>query len=167
MTTRPPRATRTSRPSTDSRQALTAEFHAPLEKSVGYLLRNTHRAFERALGELLGEQDILTAEWSVLRALWFEDDLSQVEIAERLRVERASLTKLLNSMEQSGLITRTENLEDRRKLRIRLTPKGRRLEEVLLPSGDAVNSAACKGFSKAEITTLRHMLMRLIANLEG
>jgi DNA-binding MarR family transcriptional regulator len=159
------RAAAAARRKPQGREAAAAEFHAPLEQSVGYLVRKLHRSFERRLAERLADHGILAAQWTVLRALWFEEGLSQVEIAERLRVERASLTHLLNGMEESGLITRSTDDADRRKLRIHLTARGRRLKRDLLPLGDEVNAAACDGFSKAEIATLRRMLLRLGANL--
>lgn len=145
-------------PGVDSPQAL--------EESVGYLVRNAHRAYDRVLAMALSKHGILTGQWSLLRVLWHEDNLSQIEVAQRMRVERASLTLLLNAMEKAGLLTRNGDPADRRKQRIRLTAKGRRLQQDLLPLGTAVNTTALVGFANEEVTALRALLQRVINNLE-
>src|ERR1700694_1905313 len=74
--------------------------------SVGYLARYAHRAFVKALADELAPHGLLTAQWSVLRILWDIEGLTQVELAERMRVEKASLTGVLEGMERRGLILR-------------------------------------------------------------
>ena len=139
---------------------------ASLEQSVGYLIRNAHRTFDRTIAVGLGKHDVLSGQWSVLRVLWHEDGLSQVQIADRMKIERASLTTLIALMEKKNLITKSIDDEDRRKQRICLTPKGRKLEQVLVPIGESVNTRATRNFSAQEIKTLRGLLIRLVNNLE-
>jgi DNA-binding MarR family transcriptional regulator len=102
-----------------------------------------------------------------LRVLWHEDNLSQIEVARRMKVERASLTIMLNTVEQAGLITREVDRRDARKQLISLTRKGRALQKLLIPIGNSVNAVALAGFSKREVSTLRALLRRVIQNLEG
>lgn len=153
------------RKSQDSLLDSDADF-ASLEKSVGYLVRNAHRTFDRTIAVGLSKHDVLSGQWSVLRVLWHEDDLSQVQIADRMRIERASLTTLIALMERKNLITKSVDDEDRRKQRIRLTSKGRKLEQVLVPIGESVNTKATRDFSVQELKTLRGLLLRLVKNLE-
>ena len=139
--------------------------HAP-RQSFGYLVRSAYRMFDKVLASGLSHHEVLTAQWSVLRVLWHEEGLSQSEIAERMRVERASLTLLLNGMERAELITRTPDQLDRRKIRIFLTTKGRKSKRYLLPIGEAVNAKATRGFTAREVATLRELLERLVVNLD-
>lgn len=135
-------------------------------QSIGYLVRYGYRAFARALGEELQPHGISSGQWSVLRVLWEEEGLSQVELADRMRVEKASLTSVLDSMERRGLIARTRNAHDRRKINIHLTASARALKNKLLPFGDKINKRATRGMSAAEIETLQRLLTQIIANLE-
>jgi DNA-binding MarR family transcriptional regulator len=137
------------------------------ETSVAYLVRICYRDYDRALGLALSPSGILTGQWSLLRVLWKEENLTQVEIAKRMRVERASLTILLNTVDKAGLIKRTADKKDGRKVRVTLTPKARRLKARLLPIGGAINAYALRGFSDAEVGQLRSLLLRVIANLEA
>lgn len=135
-------------------------------QSLGYLARYAHRAFVKALAQELEPHGILTAQWSVLRILWDSEGLTQVELADRMRVEKASLTGVLDGMARRGLILRVRNKEDRRKINITLTAKGRRLKTKLLPYGAKINRKAARGMSEAETVQLRRLLAELIQNLE-
>jgi DNA-binding MarR family transcriptional regulator len=134
--------------------------------SVGYLTRYAHRAFVKALAGELEPHGILSAQWSVLRILWDIEGLTQVELAERMRVEKASLTGVLEGMERRGLIIRERNEDDRRKINITLTAQGRRLKAQLLPHAAKINRKATRGMTPAETAQLRGLLAKLIQNLE-
>lgn len=135
-------------------------------QSLGYLARYAHRAFVKALAQELEPHGILTAQWSVLRVLWDSEGLTQVELADRMRVEKASLTGVLDGMERRGLIVRARNAKDRRKINIALTAQGRCLKTKLLPYGGKINRKAARGMSEAETVQLRRLLAKLIQNLE-
>ncbi len=137
-----------------------------LDHGLGFLLRQAHRAFVRALARELASHGVATAEWSVLRVLWHEEGLSQVDLAERMRVERSSLTLVLHGMEKRGLVHRLRDDADRRKVRLHLTPSGRALEPVLLPCGIAANERAMRGLPPVTVAATGRLLQQLIANLE-
>ncbi len=139
---------------------------AELEESIGYMVRNAHRAYDRVLAKALSKQKVLTGQWSLLRVLWHEDNLSQIEVANRMKIERASLTIMLNTVEKAGLIKRKVDAQDRRKQLISLTNKGRALQSVLVPIGTRVNEIALIGLSHHEISTLRSLLQRVVDNLD-
>ena len=140
------------------------QLHA--SQSVGYLARYAHRAFAKALAGELAPHGILGGQWSVLRVLWEQEGLSQVDLAERMRVEKASLTSVLDAMERRKLIVRTRNSDDRRKVNINLTSHGRGLKARLLPYGASINRRATRGMSATEADQLRGLLARVIRNLE-
>jgi DNA-binding MarR family transcriptional regulator len=83
-----------------------------------------------------------------------------------MKIERASLTIMLTTVEKAGLIRRQIDPDDKRKQRITLTRKGKALESVLVPIGMSVNAVALTDMSAREIATLRSLLQRAIDNLE-
>jgi DNA-binding MarR family transcriptional regulator len=95
-----------------------------------------------------------------------QEGLTQVELAERMRVEKASLTGLLNSLEKKRLIARARNPRDRRKVNLRLTPAGRGLEARLLACARTVNERATRGLPPAGVGEARTLLSAFIGNLE-
>jgi MarR family transcriptional regulator, organic hydroperoxide resistance regulator len=143
-----------------------AELFGP-SQSLGYQIRYAYRAFVKALADELGPYRITTSQWSALRVLWEKDGWSQVELAQRMMVEKASLTSVLQAMEQSGLIVRTRNADDRRKVNIHLTAAGRRLKDKVLPLGAGINRRAASGLSAEEVRQLRALLGKVMRNLQG
>ncbi len=135
-------------------------------QSLGFLSRYAHRAFVKALARELEPHGILPSQWSVLRILWGTSGLSQVELAERMRVEKASLTGVLEGMERKGLIVRTRNAKDRRKINITLTRAAEKLKVRILPCAARINGRAARGMSAVEVGQLRLSLIKLIQNLE-
>ena len=81
----------------------------PPDQSVGYLVRETHRAFLRALGTRVSRHGVSTGMWYFLRALWEEDGLTQRELSRRVRMMEPTTATALESMERRGLISRTRN----------------------------------------------------------
>lgn len=135
------------------------------DNSLGFLVRHANRALIRSLNNKLAQYDISSSNWTALRALWKGDACTQVELAERLRIEKPSLTPVLTSLQKKGLVTLLRDEEDRRKTLVLLTRKGRKMEEVLLPFADIVNAEAASGFTRDEIRQLKDFLHRIIGNL--
>lgn len=137
------------------------------EQSFGYQIRYAYRAFVKALADELAPYRVTTGQWSALRVLWQEDGLSQVELAQRMMVEKASLTSVLKAMADAGWITRTRNTADRRKQNIFLTESGRGLRTKILPLIGRINKRATRRLSPAEIHQLHTLLAKLMINLRN
>lgn len=138
--------------------------------SVGYMVRDLHRAFSRALQHKIAAHGVSMGQWFFLRALWEEDGLTQRELSQRVGMMEPTTVTALNSMERRGLVERVRNPHDRRKVNIYLTPKGRNLRPVLLPFADEINGLAARGVDAqamaVTLATLQQM-MRNLGNEEG
>jgi MarR family transcriptional regulator, organic hydroperoxide resistance regulator len=137
------------------------------EQSLGYQIRYAYRIFVKALADELGSHRITTGQWSALRVLWQEEGLSQVELAQRMMMEKASLTAVLKAMASDGLITRVRNAADRRKVNIFLTAPGRRLRSKIMPLIGKINKRATRRLSAAEVRQLHMLLARVMINLQN
>ncbi len=122
----------------------------PFESSVGYQLRMANRATQRYLQSRIEPHGVTPGMWYFLRALWQEDGLTQRELSRRIGTMEPTTLTALAGMERAGLITRERDDKDRRKLCVRLTAKGRALEEVLMPFAAEVVQQATAGFSSED-----------------
>jgi DNA-binding MarR family transcriptional regulator len=86
--------------------------------------------------------------------------LSPTAISERLLVTTASVTSLLDTLERRGLVTRTPDPDDRRKVLVSLTDEGRRTVDGFLPEVVALQTALMAGLSETE---RRRFIRSLIA----
>src|SRR5512146_3336973 len=139
----------------------------PPGQSVGYLVREAHRTFLRALAARVSRHGVSIGMWYFLRALWEEDGLTQRELSRRVGMMEPTTATALEGMERRGLIGRTRNPHDRRKVNIRLTDEGRRLRQVLLPYAIEVNQVGLTGIPAKEIPLMREQLARIKRNLDA
>jgi len=140
-------------------------FHYTPGQSLGYLVRDTFRAFTRELETRIAAEGVSIGQWYFLRALWEEDGLTQRELSRRVGMMEPTTVTAVNSMEAKGLVRRERDASDRRKMKIVLTPHGRGLKAKLLPCAKAVNELAAEGLSEEEVATLRRLLGRARRNL--
>ena len=96
------------------------------------------RDFQKANLELKPEQ------WNVLQRLTYHDGVSQVE---------------------AGLVTRTLNRFDRRKNIIRITEKGKRMQEASIRIALQTLRGALRGLSLNDIRTTQAVLMKVFENI--
>ena len=146
--------------------AASADQFGP-DKSLGYLIRDVHLAFARELVRALEPYEVSGAQWAALRVLWEDQGLTQVQLADRMRTEKAALTAVLNSLEQKGYIARSRDQVDKRKSNIYLTRAGQELKNDLLPISMVVHSQVTNGLSPAEMASLRKSLEYILANLSS
>ena len=134
---------------------------ASLAVWTGYLLgRATDRSrdYFEALVKPLG---IGRRHFSVLAVLGEEKPLSQVEMGERLGIDRNTMVLLLDDLEAKALVTRRRDPSDRRAHLVTLTEAGR---ETLARSVDAArrtNDEVFAPLSPDERTQLHSLLSRL------
>src|SRR5215210_4618405 len=113
--------------------------------SLGYLVRDANRAFQRLLERRITPHGVTRGQWYFLRVLWEQDGLSQRELSTRVGMMEPTTVIALRGMEKSGLIRRARSTEDRRITKVHLTPKARRLRDRLLQLSQGVNDQAGQG----------------------
>jgi DNA-binding MarR family transcriptional regulator len=72
----------------------------------------------------------------------------------------------LRSMERVGLIHRVRSGDDRRKVRVLLTPKAKRLRNELLGVARTITDEAEEGISARDLASFRRVIARMTANLD-
>src|SRR5690606_35537239 len=92
---------------------------------------------------------------------------SQVDLAARVRVEKASLTPVLTSLERQGLIVRERGEEDQRRWYVWLTEEGQKLKKDLLPFAPYIDGIATEGLSQREVKELKRLLSHVLTNLQS
>lgn len=103
-------------------------FESPEQEAVLSIAR-TAAMLDRALTEFLKPHGVTPTQYNVLRILRGagENALCRHEIRERLVSEVPDVTRLLDRLEDAGLVRRTRDPEDRRMTRTRITARGRKL----------------------------------------
>src|SRR6187431_2134000 len=110
--------------------------------SLGYLVRDANRAFQRLLERRISPHGVARGQWYFLRVLWTEDGLSQRELSARVGTMEPTTVIALRTMEKSGLIRRVRSTDDKRRSHVWLTPKAKRLRDELLALARGITDAA-------------------------
>ena len=94
----------------------------------------------------------------ILEALWLEDGISQKDIGMRLVLDRATLSGVLDRMSSGGWITKEQDPEDKRTLRICLTDKGKELTSNLAGERNQANEELLSSLNLEEKVLLKRLL---------
>jgi MarR family transcriptional regulator, transcriptional regulator for hemolysin len=103
--------------------------------------------------------------WGVLSCAIEEDGLSQRQLAERMGIEAATLTRHLDRLEADGLVVRHRDGDDRRILRVVPTPAARDLHARMAAVAGSLDADLTAGLCEEELAELRRLLARLSSNL--
>lgn len=110
---------------------------------------------------------IAPAQAYVLGELWFDEPLSQVELARRLEIGKATIGQTLTRLERAGFVERRRVASDRRLVMVHLTEAGRALREPLRTATIEQNEALEGRLGAQCIAELNEALTtvnRLLAN---
>src|SRR5262249_3545710 len=113
----------------------------------------------------LSEHKVSFGHWAFLRILWERDGLTQRQLSERAGVMEPTTFTALKAMERLGYVVRRRVSGGGKKAYIFLTPKGRLIKNRLVPLAEAVNAAAVRDISAADVDTTRKVLLAIIDNL--
>jgi homoprotocatechuate degradation regulator HpaR len=99
------------------------------------------RARERVMGpirHLLSDVDLTEQQWRVLRVVQESGKVDPTEIAEQACLLLPSLTRILQKLEQKGLISREQDMVDRRRQVIRITAAGEKIIDANIAASIAI-----------------------------
>jgi DNA-binding MarR family transcriptional regulator len=138
-----------------------------LDSHVFYWLTQVIAARDRELIQGLREFGLRVPEWRALAALYARRNCTMSDLADLASIDRTTLTRTVDRMEESGWLARQSDSEDMRVTRLALTAAGRRLFEKIWPTVSRLNELALAGIPKPDIVLLHKTLERMRANLEA
>ncbi len=135
------------------------------EASVGYWMVLGSQAFQKSLNEELLPHGITFRQCQVLGWLVLSGELSQVDLAQRMMIEPATLVGVLDRMQAHDWIRRDSTVEDRRRKLIRLQPAAREVWKKVAKCARRVRAQAVQGLSDRQVAELIKSLKIVVKNL--
>lgn len=131
-----------------------------LDDCVSFRLARIARAFYRPYTERLRRYRLTPPQLFLLLALYERDDVPAGELADRIHLDKSTLTGILIRLEHNGLIERNSDENDGRSVRVTLTEKGRKLRRPLTTLYEDVNRRVLDsiGASEASLAALLNAL---------
>jgi DNA-binding MarR family transcriptional regulator len=137
------------------------------ENSMGYLLRRITQLMVGQVDRRLACTGLTQAQWAPLFLIHRGEANTLAALARELQVDAGALTRTLDRLEAKGLCRRERSLEDRRVVKLMLTPEGEKAAEPVPGILCDVSNAMLEGFSLAEWETLMGFLQRIVSNAEA
>jgi DNA-binding MarR family transcriptional regulator len=149
----------------DARIFLRPWREAVPDDRLAHLVKGVWRTLVRALQMRLADHGVSFGHWTFLRILWERDGITQRELSIEAGVMEPTTFQAMKAMEQLGYITRRRLPDNKKKIYIFLTPRGRSLKEKLVPLAEEVNEVAVRTIRAHDISVLRGLLLTIIENL--
>ena len=147
------------------------EIHT--EDFLGYWLfyaqRSVAYAFYEALKTCCVEHDkkyiVTPPQFGVLILLIEQDGQTIGALSQQRAIDAPTMTGIVKRLEQSGLVERRHDREDRRLVKVYLTDEGRDIMRFLPDAAIEFNKTMSQGFSEDEKRDMQVKLQKIIANL--
>lgn len=140
-------------------------FDSPTE-TIFYTIEQTIKEYRKFAQKQINEYlDDLSLDQALILIIISENPkLLQVEVAELIFKDYASLTRMIDLMVKNGYLKREINNEDRRRSKLRILAKGKKAIKQLQPIILKNRKTALKGLSEKEIIELEKTLKKVVAN---
>lgn len=150
---------------TDTKLAITK---SDLNRNIGFILGDLSRLLKVVFDRRIKGLGLTRTQWFLLAHLYRADGLTQTELSDLLELEKATVGKTIDRLEENGWILRKSDPSDRRVNRIHLTDKfAPHIEELQAKSNDVISDAFShldeKEFSKLvdDLIQARSILLEL------
>jgi DNA-binding MarR family transcriptional regulator len=103
------------------------------------------------------------AEWRVIAHLAHNREVSVRDIQRRVDMDKSKVSRAAAHLEETGLIKKRVNAQDRRLIKLALTPKGEKIFEQIVPLALDYETQFLSTLTRAEAASFRTMIERLLA----
>lgn len=132
-------------------------------RRVARLISRAQNALADELDAKLAPFDITAAQYVVLSTLHSGRANIAAQICKELSYSPGAMTRMLNRLEQKGMIQKTPSLGNRRTVQLELTEAGQRLFPRLLEVSGTVVHQYFGAFSAQELDTFEALLLKMFA----
>ncbi len=138
----------------------TKNFGAYMDKTLKIIKLNYLKAFKSLYLDFTAEQ------WVILDKLYQKDGISQTELANGSFKDAPTVSRIINLLEQKGLVQRERFDNDRRRYKIFLTEKGKADYETALPEVLKLREQGWQGLSDKDYDTYLRIMNQIFKNFE-
>ncbi len=133
------------------------------EESVGFLMKQVVELISRTIDARMAEHSLTDAQWRPLLLLSRESPGTATQVARVIGCDAGATTRMLDRLEDKGLLRRVRSTDDRRVQQLELTSEGRKAAAIVPYVITEVLNAHLADLSHAEIDQLRELLQRILA----
>jgi len=133
------------------------------DESIGYLTKQVVELISRSVEARMAEYSLTDAQWKPLFFLARHGHGTASQVARKVGCDAGATTRMLDRLEDKGLLRRVRSIDDRRVQQLELTDEGRKAAAIVPYVLADVLNAHLSDLSNAEVDQLRGLLERVIA----
>lgn len=136
-----------------------------LDTCLVFITNNVAKEIAENFNERLTVLGTTRVQWIALYYIGKEGTISQSELGERMGIKASSVARLIDRMEREEYVVRKRNKDDKRRVDLYLTDKGKEVRERLLPEGEKMSQLVSKDISSEEMHIFKDVLNKMSLNL--
>ena len=140
-------------------------FHC--RQSLGYLTRRVQNLTTPHAEAIFADQELTFTQWISLMGLSEGVAKTSADLARHLNHDAGATTRLVDQLEERGLVKRQRSKSDRRVVQLSLPPQGRAVARMHVPPIVDFWNRVTDEFAPQEIKQLIGLMTRLIERLEA
>ena len=138
-----------------------------LSRNFGFILHDVARLLRTTFDRRVRALGLTRSQWWVLNHLFRKDGIIQSELAVVLDIEKATLGRLLDRLEEKGWIRREADASDRRVRRVFLTDEVEPAIKIMRSAAADLRRDALAGLTPEAQETFVDALLAIKTNLGG
>jgi DNA-binding MarR family transcriptional regulator len=132
-----------------------------IDDYLGYLLGQANHTVFKAFEAQVAKAGLSSLEWRVLATLHNGQAIGVTELAHEVLAKQPTVTKLVQRMQDLGLLRLCACPDDQRRTLVQTTAKGKKLVEPLMRSARSDEAALLRHLGKAEVAQLKNTLRKI------
>lgn len=140
-----------------------------MEESIqdAQLLAQFSQAYRSAVDAFMEQAGMHRGQALLLCTINRQAGMTQTEIADMLAVQGATVSNMLQRLEEAQLVVRQRDAADNRLVRVYATEAGQQIELEIQEQLRCLEEAVLKGISPADRETLRRLVWQMMDNISG
>ena len=139
-----------------------------LDENIIYQIGETSRLVHKRVTAIFSERgfDVTVEQFSVLVFLWYKEGVKQQDIADGLKRNKTTITRIIENMINRNLIVKVPDQLDKRNKLIYLTQKGKALQKEMVEASGLVYYQTLNNITPKDIEKYLVILKQMMKNLQ-
>lgn len=139
-----------------------------LDENIIFQIGETSRLFHKRVTTIFSERrfNVTVEQFGVLALLWYKEGVKQQDIADGLKRNKTTITRIIENMINSNLIVKVPDQLDKRNKLIFLTQKGKALQKEMVEASGLVYYQALNNILFKDIEKCLVILKQMMKNLK-
>lgn len=137
------------------------------EHTIGKWISILYRYGQNYISKRLEPYNIGSGQYIFLMHLYKNDGISQENLSDKLKMDKATTAKALKKLEEEGYINREIDCSDKRAYQIFITPKALEIRQIIHATIKSWEEILSRGLSKEETDMVNNILKKMAENAAG